>query len=129
MEMSSVWSLVATSSFFSMCVGGVLGHRFSLWRDRRKEHNEAVIPFKDALYDAEKECRIQQSFEEEIKEVRHHISKRTLRELEKCYETYRRLYAEARRTDFWDTVIELEAEREDAIKKTLRDMDKLLKLK
>ncbi|MCG6465414.1 hypothetical protein K6U37_24535 [Vibrio parahaemolyticus] len=120
---------MATSSFFSMCVGGILGHRFSLWRDRRKEHNEAVIPFKDALYDAGKECRIQQSFEEEIKEVRHHIPKRTLRELEKCYATYRRLYAEARRADFWDTVIELEAERADAIKKTLQDMDKLLKLK
>ncbi|BBM64924.1 TPA: hypothetical protein P0E26_005029 [Vibrio harveyi] len=36
---------------FGVLVGGLLGHRFALGRDKRKEYNEVIIPVREALID------------------------------------------------------------------------------
>lgn len=36
-------------SFLTFCLGLLLGHRLSLWRDRRKEFNEIAQPLREVL--------------------------------------------------------------------------------
>lgn len=129
METSSVLGLVTTSSFVGMLVGGLIGHRLALGRDKRKEYNEAVIVLKDRIDTAKEHCKTQVSLEGDIKKARHYISSRTLRLLREKYAEYNRLFAEAPIRGTWQNDIEIDDARQVAIVKVLEDMDKLLKLK
>ncbi|HHC7401636.1 hypothetical protein ACX02_06275 [Vibrio parahaemolyticus] len=129
METSSVLGLVTTSSFVGMLVGGLIGHRLALGRDKRKEYNEVVIVLKDRIDTAKEHCKTQVSLEGDIKKARHYISSRTLRLLREKYAEYNRLFAEAPIRGTWQNDIEIDDARQVAIVKVLEDMDKLLKLK
>ncbi|ELB1136023.1 hypothetical protein QQ214_000386 [Vibrio parahaemolyticus] len=129
METSSVLGLVTTSSFVGMLVGGLIGHRLALGRDKRKEYNEVVIVLKDRIDTAKGHCKTQVSLEGDIKKARHYISSRTLRLLREKYAEYNRLFAEAPIRGTWQNDIEIDDARQVAIVKVLEDMDKLLKLK
>jgi len=41
--------VVATIGFISMLIGGLVGHRLTYWRDRRKEFADAVQPIRARL--------------------------------------------------------------------------------
>ncbi|MCQ9067306.1 hypothetical protein [Vibrio alginolyticus] len=129
METSSVLGLVTTSSFVGMLVGGLIGHRLALGRDKRKEYNEVVRPLKDRIDTAKEHCKTQVSLEGDIKKARHYISSRTLRLLREKYAEYNRLFAEAPIRSTWQNDIEIDDARQAAIVKVLEDMDTLLKLK
>ncbi|ELA8374155.1 hypothetical protein Q2Y24_000249 [Vibrio alginolyticus] len=129
METSGVVGLVTTSGFVGMLIGGLITHRFTLWRDKRKEYNEVVIVLKDRIDVAKERCKTQVSLEGDIKKARHYISSRTLRLLKEKYAEYDRLFDEAPRRGFYDNEFEVDDARQAAIVKVLEDMDKLLKLK
>ncbi|HHI5024091.1 TPA: hypothetical protein ACP5VK_003158 [Vibrio parahaemolyticus] len=129
METSSVVGLVTTSSFVGMLVGGLIGHRLTLWRDKRKEYNEVVIILKDKIDTAKGYSNSPVSLDSEIKTARHYIKSRTLRSLKEKYAEYNRLFAEAPKRSTWYGDIEIDDARKEAIVKVLEDMDKLLKLK
>ncbi|HAS6597583.1 TPA: hypothetical protein GRR74_16485 [Vibrio parahaemolyticus] len=129
METSSVLGLVTTSGFVGMLIGGLITHRFTLWRDKRKEYNEVVIVLKDRIDVAKERCKTQVSLEGDIKKARHYISSRTLRLLKEKYAEYDRLFDEAPRRGFYENEFEVDDARQAAIVKVLEDMDKLLKLK
>ncbi|HAV1324440.1 TPA: hypothetical protein L3N00_000780 [Vibrio parahaemolyticus] len=129
METSSVLGLVTTSSFVGMLVGGLIGHRLALGRDKRKEYNEVVRPLKDRIDVAKERCKTQVSLESDIKKARHYISSRTLRLLKEKYAEYDRLFDEAPRRGSYDNEFDIDDTRKAAIVKVLEDMDRLLKLK
>ncbi len=129
METSSVVGLVTTSGFVGMLIGGLITHRLTLWRDRRKEYNEVVRPLKDRIDRAKEHCKTQVSLEGDIKKARHYISSRTLRLLKEKYAEYNRLFDEAPRTSVFDNEFEIDDTRKASIEKVLEDMDKLLKVK
>ncbi|ARP00811.1 hypothetical protein K08M3_39670 [Vibrio alginolyticus] len=129
METSSVLGLVTTSGFVGMLIGGLITHRLTLWRDKRKEYNEVVRPLKDKIYSAKDYCTLPVSLESDLKAARHYISSRTLRLLKEKYAEYDRLFDEAPRLSSWQNDIEIDDARQAAIVKVLEDMDKLLKLK
>lgn len=129
METSSVVGLVTTSGFVGMLIGGLITHRLTLWRDRRKEYNEVVRPLKDRIDRAKEHCKTQVSLEGDIKKARHYISSRTLRLLKEKYAEYNRLFDEAPRLSSWQNDVEIDDTRKASIEKVLKDMDKLLKLK
>lgn len=129
METSSVLGLVTTSGFVGMLIGGLITHRLTLWRDKRKEYNEVVRPLKDRIDVAKERCKTQVSLESDIKKARHYISSRTLRLLKEKYAEYDRLFDEAPRRGSYDNEFDIDDTRKAAIVKVLEDMDKLLKLK
>ncbi|MBE4463935.1 hypothetical protein HJ014_04320 [Vibrio parahaemolyticus] len=119
----------ATGGFVVMLIGGLLAHRLTLGRDKRKEYNEVVIPLKDKITIAQKHCKTQVPLEGDIKKVEYHVNKRTLRSLNEKYAEYNRLFDEAPRTGVFDNEFEVDDARKKAIVKVLKDMDRLLKLK
>ncbi|HHY0418763.1 TPA: hypothetical protein ACVU4V_000405 [Vibrio parahaemolyticus] len=129
METSSVLGLVTTSGFVGMLIGGLITHRLTLWRDKRKEYNEVVRPLKDKIDTAKSYSKSYVSLDSEIKTARYYIKSRTLRSLKEKYAEYSRLFAEAPKRSTWHGDIEVDAARQAAIVKVLEDMDKLLKLK
>ncbi|EIL2907559.1 hypothetical protein [Vibrio parahaemolyticus] len=127
--MNEVLGLIATSGFVGMLIGGLITHRLTLWRDKRKEYNEVVRPLKDKIYTAKGYCNLPVSLESDIKTARHYIKSGTLRSLKEKYAEYNRLFAEAPMRGTWQSNIEIDDARKAAIVKVLEDMDRLLKLK
>jgi hypothetical protein len=80
-------------SVFSGVMGFFLGHRFSLWRDRRKEFNEAAERLFESLL---KESQIQQgSFSEDfavtdyqIEALRRHLDWWQVSSYDRCVKEY-----------------------------------------
>ncbi|HGV9306071.1 TPA: hypothetical protein ACNOH7_001976 [Vibrio fluvialis] len=80
-------ALVATTGFLGVLVGGLITHRFSLGRERRKEHNEQMLPLKkhvsaciDNPYDKLEK--------EDISPIRHLVSAKQYDSIMAIYEEY-----------------------------------------
>ncbi|HHF3243709.1 TPA: hypothetical protein ACPJ2P_000777 [Vibrio alginolyticus] len=125
MEITNSWLL----GIVSLLIAGLLAHRLSLSRDKRKEYNEAAKTLKEAITKAKKHVSVFISLEDGLEKVRPHVTKKTFTSLEESYAEYNRLFSEAPRDTPWDNLLPFDEKRKSAIRATLQDMDRLLKLK
>ncbi|HBH7886617.1 TPA: hypothetical protein KDX55_000569 [Vibrio parahaemolyticus] len=127
METSSVVGLVTTSSFVGMLVGGLITHRLTLWRDKRKEYNTAVEPVKTNVEKAIRNVMRVHLDTEACYALRSVLSRGQYEKLIELVTLYEKAfcadwpeYGEKRLTP---------KERHEAILKPLKEIDALLKLK
>jgi hypothetical protein len=74
--------------FLTLLLGGVLGNRFALGRDKRKEHNAVVLPLKQkvlAYIDELKKSRHLNFNESEIRTLRGIVSEREYNQVKDLY--------------------------------------------
>lgn len=79
------------AGLLGMLIGGFIGHRLSLGRDRRKEHNAAVLPLKQKVLeyiDLLKKSEHLPFVEKEIKVLRGIVSERKYDEVKRLYNEF-----------------------------------------
>ncbi|WP_274057887.1 hypothetical protein [Vibrio parahaemolyticus] len=128
METSSVLGLVTTSSFVGMLVGGLIGHRLALGRDKRKEYNDAIRPLKSLVSKTSRSPLKGSLTRESIDAVEHYVSPRVYVKLVEALNEYREKMAETTQTDGWG-VPYMDEEDKVEVRAILTKMDKLLKVK
>ncbi|MCQ9067307.1 hypothetical protein [Vibrio alginolyticus] len=126
--MNEVLGLMATSGFLGMLVGGLLTHRFSLARDRRKERIEALTPFWRHLRRFRKsETLTYFPLEAYVEHAEHYLPRRTIKALKRNVAEFNKLYDEAPRGVVWDSLLSFDEERKSAIREVYGRMIKTLK--
>lgn len=85
--MDEVMALVATTGFLGVLVGGLITHRFSLGREKRKEHNELMLPLKKRV-SASIDNPYDKIEKEDISPIRHLVSPKQYDSIMAIYEAY-----------------------------------------
>ena len=78
-------------SFVTLLVGVILGHRFTLNREKRREHNEVVLPLKQKVLEYIDELKVSKHLcftESEIKVLRAVISEQKYVFIKKLYHEF-----------------------------------------
>lgn len=121
-----ILGIVATSSFVGGLVGVHLAHRFTLWRDRRKEYNDAVIPLKH-LIEMASNPPFRPLQKSDISPIKHKVPDRLYGKLIPLHERYIALHNKSYVQE--DDSPFTTYKRHPDMDKLLRRMDKLLKVK
>ncbi|HCZ9602881.1 TPA: hypothetical protein O4H83_001140 [Vibrio cholerae] len=110
---------------FGVLTGALLGHRFALSRDKRKEHNEVVVPLKRAIQESVNKPSSYGVDAALVHAVQFKISDTRYHKLTKEYGKYSELMREAIYPDDWG-VPQLKNEFVPKIVDSLNKMDSLL---
>ncbi|WP_160289837.1 hypothetical protein [Vibrio campbellii] len=113
---------------FGVLTGALLGHRFSLSRDKRKEYNEVVVPLKSAIRKKANDpssCSLDPAL---VSAVQFKISDSDYQKLTNEYRKYGEIMREAISPDDWG-VPQLKVELVPQIVESLNKMDSLLKVR
>ncbi|AVF61974.1 TPA: hypothetical protein ACPJ2P_000776 [Vibrio alginolyticus] len=126
--MNEVLGLMATSGFLGMLVGGLLTHRFSLARDRRKERIEALTVFWNHLLRFERSESVSYlHLEPYVAHAEHYLPRRTVKSLERHVAEYNALHNEAPQSEVRNIRLPYDDKRKAAIRAVLKRMIKTLK--
>lgn len=116
----------------SCLIGGIIGHWLSLGRDRRKEHNEVVLPIKkkvlehlDCLNDGSLSLRLNES---DIKSLRGIVNERQYKKIKLVFAEYKSVLRECVSTDDYGQEVWSENGCEK-VSYFARKLDHLLKIK
>ena len=117
--------------FLTLILGGLIGHRLALGRDKRKEHNVVVLPLKQkvlAYIDLLKESQHLGFSENEIKTLRGIISERKYDLVKKLYNEFIDLIRTHEQVNEFGCVV-YSTEANISISKKLKEIDLVLSLK
>tara|TARA_R110000850_G_scaffold238009_1_gene362680 strand:+ start:261 stop:644 length:384 start_codon:yes stop_codon:yes gene_type:complete len=121
------------SVIFGLLVGGFLGHRLALGRDRRKEFNQVAAPINERLIQAEEQAQngyVWAKWDDaDISRLKPHMTRRQRRKLESLIENYH----EAIRLAHTEGNVPYKApepikDEFDRVVNALKELQKLLKL-
>ena len=117
--------------FLTLLLGGLIGNRFALGRDKRKEYNAVVLPLKQkvlAYIDLLEESNHLSFSEREVKALRGIISERKYRVIQKLYNEFVSLIRSHQQINEYGEVI-YSAEANFEISNKLKEIKQVLRLK
>ncbi|HCG5924745.1 TPA: hypothetical protein NJ084_004642 [Vibrio parahaemolyticus] len=109
-------------------VGTLLGHRFTLHRERRKEYNEVIIPLKKAIRKKANDLNSSSIDPSLVSATQFKISDSLYHRIDNEFQKYGQLMREAMHTDEWG-ISHLKDDFVPQLIKILNKMDSLLKVK
>ena len=113
-------------------IGGFIGHKFALGRDKRKEHNDVVLPIKQKLLDHLdylSKCSTQSYISEnELKELRGILKESHYKKIKSAFDSYKQLIQKYMKIDDYSQIY---YENDDCkiILDKAKEMNRLIKLK
>ncbi|EIL2907562.1 hypothetical protein LLT35_001050 [Vibrio alginolyticus] len=126
--MDGLLEIVATSSFVGMLVGGVITHRLTLGRDKRKEYNDAIRPLKSKVSKALRSPATVFLTRAMIDDVEHYVSPRVYLKLIELCDVYLERLDETLTVDSSGLTYMSEQDAVE-VRAILTKMGKLLKVK
>ncbi|PSW53488.1 hypothetical protein [Photobacterium leiognathi] len=120
------------TGLLGVLIGGFIGHRFALGRDKRKEHNDVVLPIKQKLLDHLdylSECSTQSYISEtDLKALRGILKERHYKKIKLAFDCYSQLIQQYMRVD---DLGQIYYENDDCkiILNKAKEMNRLIKLK
>ena len=122
------------SGLLGVLIGALLGHRFALGRDKRKEWNAVVKPIKQRIHEHIDELQEYNTSniwldESEIRLLRMHLSAARYQIIKKHLDSYIATKEDEGTVDSFLPVIVYSLESRGKMVRNLRSIDEILKLK
>lgn len=108
------------SGVLGVLIGGFIGHRLALGRDKRIEHNSVIRPLKQKILEHIDSLKNQQNQlyinDNDISEIRCWVSDKQFNSIKLAHESYRDLYRDSGKQNGYGEVIYSSQELNDIMK-------------